>query len=285
MIILKVAHFFAFLGLNLLLKACAANLSSSLQSQLKQPSSFCTVTAVDGALHDQNHCSGNVHKIRQGKIDVDEMQETEATIFNKEVYFKMNLKNMRGGGIDTVLVKNQKRSQSIKRLIGKRILASWSIIQVLCILTNAIRRLLPIAIQPFLQNDLEPFQWGLYISWALYMAYMEGYESFQKKFSPLIVKRAFKMSDQSLTPLNIIFAGPYAMGMFGATRKRMIISWSVTGLVFGLVKIVKKLPYPYRSIVDAGVIVGLTYGSTSILLITIRAFFGLLPKCDPCFVE
>jgi Na+-transporting NADH:ubiquinone oxidoreductase subunit NqrD len=75
------------------------------------------------------------------------------------------------------------------------------------------------------------------------------------------------------------------MGLFGATKKRMMVSWGVTIGVFGIVKAVKKLPYPWRSIVDAGVVVGLTYGALSICVQTVRALLGWMPDCDECLVD
>jgi hypothetical protein len=40
------------------------------------------------------------------------------------------------------------------------------------------------------------------------------------------------------------------------------------------VKIVKLLPYPYRSIIDAGVVAGLSYGTLSICVLTIKKMLG-----------
>jgi hypothetical protein len=75
----------------------------------------------------------------------------------------------------------------------------------------------------------------------------------------------------------------YAMGLFSATKKRRIISWSFLIGVFGIVKAVKKLSYPWRSIVDGGVVVGLTFGSLSILYHYARAVaFGVPAPADPC---
>lgn len=54
----------------------------------------------------------------------------------------------------------------------------------------------------------------------------------------------------------------------------MIISWAVTGGVYALVKLVKRLPYPYRSIVDAGVVVGLSMGALSMCFKTVLAIFS-----------
>lgn len=71
------------------------------------------------------------------------------------------------------------------------------------------------------------------------------------------------------------------MGLFHATKKRMIVSWGVTLGVTGIVAAVKKLPYPWRNIVDAGVVAGLTWGCISILIHYIKALVtGKIPA-DP----
>lgn len=164
-------------------------------------------------------------------------------------------------------------------------LTVWSLLQVTAILGNALKRLIPIALEPFKQQNLLPWQWSLMAVWAAYMAYAEGYSAFQKKFSPLVVKRAMGLSSRK-SPLNILLAGPFSMGLFGATKKRMIVSWCISVGVFGIVKIVKILPYPYRSIVDAGVVAGLSYGLSSILIIGGKALLtGKSPDCDDCFPQ
>ena len=81
------------------------------------------------------------------------------------------------------------------------------------------------------------------------MAYAEGYKAFQQKFSPLIVRRAIDLNERR-SFFNVLLAGPYCMGLFGATRKRMIVTWSISAGVMTLVHFVKKLSYPWRSIVD-----------------------------------
>lgn len=59
------------------------------------------------------------------------------------------------------------------------------------------------------------------------------------------------------------------------------MSWALSVGIFALIKIVKGLTYPYRSIIDAGVVVGLTYGAMSIAVIYVRSLFGVLPNIDP----
>jgi hypothetical protein len=71
------------------------------------------------------------------------------------------------------------------------------------------------------------------------------------------------------------------MGLMHATRKRQIVSWSVTLGVASIVAVVKRLPYPWRNIIDAGVVAGLTWGSISIGILYIKAWVtGKLPEID-----
>lgn len=143
----------------------------------------------------------------------------------------------------------------------------------------------------------------MYGAFSALMAYAEGFKGFQKKFSPLVVKRALtldataddpaaaaggadgKRRRRRAGPLRLLLAGPYSMGLFHATKKRKTLSWGLTAGVMCLVQVVKRLPYPWRSIVDAGVVVGLSYGSLSICVIWARALMGKAPAIDPALPE
>lgn len=144
------------------------------------------------------------------------------------------------------------------------------------------------------QGDFTTMQWAMYGGFAALMAYAEGFKGFQKKFSPLVVKRALTLDGGSADgnggrrragPLRILLAGPYSMGLFHATKKRKTVSWGLTTGVLCLVQLVKRLPYPWRSIVDAGVVVGLSYGTLSICAIWARALMGQAPAIDPALPE
>jgi hypothetical protein len=162
----------------------------------------------------------------------------------------------------------------------------WAAGGVVMILGKSIKRILPIALEPFdgVASPLSTFQLGSYIAMCLWFAYVEGYKGFQLKFSPLVVARAQTLKPfQKGSPIHHTILGPfYAMGLFHATRKRKIISWSVSIGVGLIVAAVKKLPYPWRNIIDAGVIVGLSWGSLSIIIEWVKAIMlGIETKMDP----
>jgi len=159
---------------------------------------------------------------------------------------------------------------------------AWGVCGFLSILGSAIGRLAPIAAVPFRQLDLTPLQWVWYGTSISMFAYVEGYKAFQGKFSPMLVQRALTLS-RDATPIHHVVLAPfYSMGLFHATKKRKTVSWSISLGVAMVVGVVKRLPYPWRSIVDAGVVTGLLYGGTSIAIMYVRALLGKPPTADPC---
>jgi len=165
----------------------------------------------------------------------------------------------------------------------------WAAGGFVAILAKSIKRILPLAVEPFTSTApaLSTFQMGSYIAMCLGFAYAEGYKGFQLKFSPLVVARAQTLKPFQGTPIHHVLFGPfYAMGLFHASKKRKIVSWSITTGVALIVAMVKKLPYPWRNIVDAGVIVGLSWGAISILGIWMRtALLGQDSRTDPALPE
>lgn len=184
-----------------------------------------------------------------------------------------------GGGVDAT-----------SRKIVNSVASLWAAGGVIMILGKSIKRILPIALEPFngASNPLSTFQLGSYIGMCLWFAYVEGFKGFQLKFSPLVVARAQTLKPfQKGSPIHHTILGPfYAMGLFHATKKRKIISWSVTIGVAFIVAAVKRLPYPWRNIIDAGVIVGLSWGSLSIAIQWLKAaILGIDANTDPALPE
>jgi hypothetical protein len=131
----------------------------------------------------------------------------------------------------------------------------------------------------------------LYSAYALtcvFFAYYEGYKGFQTKFAPLVVKRSCSLvpgTDQA-TFLNYLLAPFFSMALKTSTKKRKIVSWCVTLGVAGIVAAVKRLAAPWRNIVDAGVVVGLSWGALSIIVLYIKAWItGQPPNVDACLPD
>jgi hypothetical protein len=159
-------------------------------------------------------------------------------------------------------------------------ISTWAIFGVAAILVQAIWKLLPLAMEPIENQDLSSIEWVFFVVWLIFMGYTEGYRGFQKAFSPRVVSRAWTLNSSS-PKHHIIFAPLYSMGYFYATKKRKIVSWTLTFAIVGIVLFVKLFPYPYRQIVDAGVVLGLSYGLMTLLYFYVRTIMGAKPAADP----
>jgi hypothetical protein len=117
-----------------------------------------------------------------------------------------------------------------------------------------------------------------YVVTSLWFAYVEGYKGFQLKFAPLVVARSFTIQKVH----HFILAPFYSMGLFHATPKRMKVSWGVTLGVAAIVAAVKRLPYPWRNIIDGGVVVGLSWGTLAVFVFYVKALWqNKAPETDP----
>ncbi len=151
----------------------------------------------------------------------------------------------------------------------KRIAALWGIGGVVLLLAYAVIRLYPKSVAAF---DFS-FSWYHWLAFAvniLFMAYSEGYKGFQANFSPRVVARAKYLSSHA-KPYQLFFAPLFCMGFFDAPKKRRISTFILTIMIIILVIIVQWLPQPWRGILDAGVVVGLTWGILATLAYTIQA--------------
>jgi hypothetical protein len=124
-----------------------------------------------------------------------------------------------------------------------------------------------------MRMDLSVLQWSILVVWVLFMLFAEGYRGFQKKFSPRTAARIRHLRDHP-KPLHLVLAPLFCMGYFHALRKTRIIAFALTFGIVLLVIAVKFAPQPWRGIIDAGVVLGLSYGVISLLLFTIRAMSG-----------
>lgn len=148
-------------------------------------------------------------------------------------------------------------------LIG-RLAVAWGICGVVLLLSFAIFRLSSISIAAF-GFTLSWSHWAVLFASVLFMAYTEGYRTFQKIWAPRVVGRAFELK-QNWTPLRLLLAPLYSMSFFHATRKRCTVAWATTLCIVLLVIFMNQLAQPWRGLIDAGVVVGLTWGVLSVVI-------------------
>jgi hypothetical protein len=153
------------------------------------------------------------------------------------------------------------------------LIAAWGVIGIVALLIEAILRLTPLALEPLRGPGMTGTQAALYVAWCGFNAYAEGYRGFQRAFVPRVIARALYLGRRP-RPLFVLLAPLFCMGLFHAPRRRLLASW---GLLIGislLVMLVRRLPQPWRGIIDAGVVVGLAYGGVALVLAFAAALLG-----------
>lgn len=147
---------------------------------------------------------------------------------------------------------------------------TWGIGGVLLLLAFAVYRLTPMALE-LEQSPMTAWHWAALTFSVVYMAYAEGYKGFHLGFAPRVVLRANYIRNNPRVD-HILLAPVFCMGYIHATRRRKIVSFGLTLMIICFVLIARQLPQPWRGIVDAGVVVGLSIGIVSILYFVMLAF-------------
>lgn len=158
-----------------------------------------------------------------------------------------------------------------------RLIALWAVFGVTLLLGQAVIKLGLVAVDPFVTGrGLTPFESAVCVAWVSVNLYAEGYRGFQKAFVPRTIARAFHLAKEPRR-LFVVFAPAYAMALFHARPRRLAVSWMIVGFVVIAVALVRRLPAPWRSIVDAGVVAGLVWGLVSLFATFARALRGEVP--------
>ena len=148
--------------------------------------------------------------------------------------------------------------------------AIWAVIGVAGILVWAIVRLAAIALGA-LEQPLAWYHWAAIGAFVPFMAWSEGLRGFQRRFSPRVAQRAMLIR-AAPTAARVIFAPLFAAGFFGGSRRERIGACLGTAAVITLVVLVHRLEQPWRGILDAGVVTGLTWGVVATLALSARAW-------------
>ena len=134
----------------------------------------------------------------------------------------------------------------------------WACAGFTALLLSAVYRLSQQALGA-LAYEFTPLQVALLVANVVFMAYSEGFRGFQQRFSPRFAGRAWQLNGQS-SSLEKLLAPFYAMGLFRAPRRDLIVGWSLTALIVAVVIVFRFIPQPWRGILDMGVVVGLAWG-------------------------
>ncbi|HUH04514.1 MAG TPA: hypothetical protein VML75_21105 [Kofleriaceae bacterium] len=159
-------------------------------------------------------------------------------------------------------------------------IAAWGVLGFGAILVQAIVGLAPLAWEPIAERSLSSVQIGLYIGWVGWMWYAEGYRAFQRQLCPRLVARALHLARNPVAH-RVALAPLFCMGLFHATRRRLVLAWAVLLGIVGLVIAVRQLSQPWRGLVDGGVVVGLGWGLGALLVTFGLAIAGREPTVSP----
>lgn len=152
-----------------------------------------------------------------------------------------------------------------------KLYAFWGVAGFAWILIDAILRLAVLAVEG-ISGGLSASEWAGLVAFVIFMAYAEGYRGFQLSFAPRTAARAYYLYRHPdfwsglLAPL-------FCMGFFRATRRPFLVAWVGTTLIVAMLLAMRTMPQPWRGIVDAGVVVGLSWGLISFLW-NVRLAFG-----------
>lgn len=122
-----------------------------------------------------------------------------------------------------------------------------------------------------IDGGLTPPEWLALAGVSVFMAWAEGYRGFQRRFSPRVAARALHLY-QAPGAWRLLLAPLFCTGYFGATRRLRLTVWIGTALIVGAVLLFNRVPQPWRGILDSGVLVGLCWGTVSLLASTWTAF-------------
>lgn len=153
------------------------------------------------------------------------------------------------------------------------IAAAWGASGVAAVCMFAVWRLAQYVFDAF-QMPFTMQQWLLLGVNVIFMAWSEGYRGFQMRFSPRVAARALYLYRVPTSWWIRALAPVFCFGYFGATRRVLSITWGLTAAIVLLVLLVHRLDQPWRGIIDAGVVVGLSWGVVSLLTCYIKAFAG-----------
>lgn len=156
----------------------------------------------------------------------------------------------------------------------------WGLSGIMLLLGGAVYRLSPVALEA-ISYELSTLQWLVLIANTLFMAYSEGYKGFQRSFSPRVAARLRWLYEHPC-PVLIISAPLFCLGLVHAPPKRRVIFFALTTMIIVLIILIRLLDQPWRGVLDAGVVVGLSWGIASVLWFVTQAFtqqhFGYCPE-------
>ena len=176
---------------------------------------------------------------------------------------------------------NPLNTETHSATLAGQLTATWAVAGFTLLLLQALYRLYPMVDTMLEKHTLQWWHWGLIVLWMLFMGYTEGNKGFQKAISPRFAARARWLKYYPGGVLRTLFAPFFCMGFFGATKKRKIVAWVLNIGIVGLILVIRQLTQPWRGIVDTGVLLGLSWGLTSVWFFCYQTLIQNKPGVAP----
>jgi hypothetical protein len=157
--------------------------------------------------------------------------------------------------------------------------ASWGVGGFLALLLAALYKLTQPALAA-LAMPLAPWHWLVLVVNTLAMAYYEGYRGFQLGYSPRLAARAYWLLRHA-DATTLALAPLFCMGFVRAPRRRWVSACLLTAMIVVLVVLFRLLPQPWRGVLDAGVLVGLAWGTLATVLACVQELRSPGSGVDP----
>ncbi|MEX1259157.1 MAG: hypothetical protein WEG36_16290 [Gemmatimonadota bacterium] len=139
----------------------------------------------------------------------------------------------------------------------------WALAGVALLFSFAIYRLGGRGIET-VARGLTLGEWTVLIAVVLIFLYTEGVRALQRKWVPQLIERARHLARER-SPIHHLLAPLYGMALIGATRAAVMRAWAMVAAIALAVFLVRRMPEPWRGIVDLSVAAALAWGLLFIL--------------------
>ncbi len=139
--------------------------------------------------------------------------------------------------------------------------AAWGVIGISVLLLGGVFSMGPYALK-LSWTELSGLQRGSLLVYLAFMIGGKGIMGFHRGFSHRAARRVRAIAREPRL-LRVILAPLYSMSLVQAPWSRVARSWGLMLVIAAIVPVVQALPLPWRGIVDAGVVAGLSVGLAS----------------------
>lgn len=143
----------------------------------------------------------------------------------------------------------------------------WGAGAVVLSLLDAIYRLSKFVREGMHLGLLTPAMLLATLLWTVVIVYYEGVRGFRDALAPRMAARLWLLAQRNNRGdwLTKLLAPAHALSLFDSSTKRKRISWALLLFVIAMILVVRKLPQPYRAVIDVGVVLALAYGAWCIV--------------------